>query len=181
MRNEVFAGLAGNMDALKRAIDTCEKALAQNPNDAEALVWHGIALLTQSGQTGEPDMQKRAAFFQKGTSEMDRAVQLEPDNLAVRIPRGSALRLAAPRLPESLNRDTLIEEARSDYQRAFDLQKDRLDRLGPHPLGELLQGRGDLQVNSIDYLLKPIEAEPTCPFYFQTAADRWRSAGCEKS
>jgi hypothetical protein len=75
---------------------------------------------------------------------MDRAVGLEPDSIGVRIPRGAALRMATPFLPCFLDLEKLIENARDDYQRAFDLQKDRLDKLGTHPLGELLQGLGDL-------------------------------------
>jgi hypothetical protein len=39
---------------------------------------------------------------------------------------------------------TLIDNARGDYQFAFDRQKDQLDRMGMHPAGELLQGLGDL-------------------------------------
>lgn len=143
VRNDVFAGLSGDMDAFKRAIDACEKILAENPNHAEALVWHGIALFSESGQDRQ-DPQKSMALFQKGVSEMDRAAVLEPDNLAVRIPRGAAFRLATPGMPDFLHPDKLIEEARSDYQLAFDRQKDYLDRLGTHPLGELLQGLGDL-------------------------------------
>ena len=38
----------------------------------------------------------------------------------------------------------MLEKARADYQRVFDLQQDRLDRIGAHPLGELLQGLGDI-------------------------------------
>jgi hypothetical protein len=39
----------------------------------------------------------------------------------------------------------LLEDARTDFQITYDLQKDRLDTVGkPHPLGELLQGLGDI-------------------------------------
>lgn len=142
VRNDIFAGLGGDKSALKRGMEACERVLAENPNFAEALVWHGIALLAESGQ--EDDPQKRLALLQKGMTEMDHAVSLEPDNIGVRIPRGATLRLVTPNLPPFLRPEELIENARSDYQRSYDLQKDHLDGLGTHPLGELLQGLGDL-------------------------------------
>jgi tetratricopeptide (TPR) repeat protein len=37
----------------------------------------------------------------------------------------------------------MLEKARSDFQRIFDLQQNELDGLGTHPLGELLQNLGD--------------------------------------
>ncbi len=144
VRNDMVAGFAGNLEALHRAMAACEKLLAENPDNAEALVWHGAGTLVQSRLEGETDMQKRIALFGKGTSEMDRAVSLEPNNIAVRIPRGGTLRMATPGMPNFPILKTLIENARTDYQMAFDIQKDHLDQLGTHPLGELLQGLGDL-------------------------------------
>jgi hypothetical protein len=37
-----------------------------------------------------------------------------------------------------------VENVRADYQRLFDLRKDRLNSMGAHQLGELLQGLADL-------------------------------------
>lgn len=144
IRNDLFSAFSGDQDAFKRGMDACEKLLAQNPSNAEALVWHGAGTLFQSRLEPEADGQKRIALFGKGTAEMDRAVSLEPDNIAVRIPRGGTLRMLTPGMPNFPILTTLIENARSDYQHAFDLQKDHLDGLGTHPLGELLQGLGDL-------------------------------------
>jgi tetratricopeptide (TPR) repeat protein len=144
MLTDIFLGFAGDKEALKRGIDSIDKLLVQNPDNAEALVWHGGATLFQSRLDGETDMQKRTAMFQKGTSEMDRAVSLAPDSIDVRISRGGILRMLTPGMPNFPILKTLIENARSDYQFAFDSQKDQLDRLGTHPLGELLQGLGDL-------------------------------------
>jgi tetratricopeptide (TPR) repeat protein len=142
--NDMFAGFAGDMTAFKRSMEAIERLLAQKPDDAEVLVWHGAGTLVQSRLEGETDAQKRIASFQKGTAEMDRAVSLEPNNIAVRIPRGGVLRMLTPSMPNFPILATLIENARKDYQFAFDMQKDQLDRMGRHPLGELLQGLGDL-------------------------------------
>ena len=142
--DDMFAGFAGDKTAFKRSMEAIEKLLADNPNDAEALVWHGAGTLFQSRLEGETDGQKRIAYFQKGTAEMDRAVSLAPDNIAVRIPRGGVLRMLTPGMPNFPILATLIENARQDYQFAFDRHQEELDRLGTHRLGELLQGLGDL-------------------------------------
>lgn len=40
--------------------------------------------------------------------------------------------------------EPLLEKARSDFQRTFDIQQSELAQLGTHPLGELLQALGDV-------------------------------------
>ena len=136
VRNDFFAGFAGNAEALKRGMDTTERVLAGNPNHPEALVWHGGGGLFQSGlEFQKGNFQKGAELMQKATAEMDRAVELAPDNIGVRIPRGASLMTATQQMPDSPERRLLIERALSDYQRAFDLQHNQLDRMGTHPLG----------------------------------------------
>jgi tetratricopeptide (TPR) repeat protein len=157
VRNDFFSGFTGNKEALARGMVTTEKILAENPNHAEALVWHGAGIFFESGQQfrlGNPE--KGMELYQKALAEMDRAVQLEPDNIGVRIPRGAALLGAA----RSMGKDnpivpSLFERALSDHMRAYELQKDTMDRMGEHPKGELLFALGD--VNS--RLGKPEEAE----------------------
>ena len=45
MRNDLFAAMGGKPDALKRMLDTSQKLLDQNPDHAQALVWHGAATI----------------------------------------------------------------------------------------------------------------------------------------
>ena len=143
IRNDLFAGLSGNREALERGLATCEKILAENPKDAEALVWHGIGTLILSRlEFQKNNAQGALALSQKGIAEMDRAVELEPENLGVRIPRGAALRDATREMPPFMG-EPLLEKARLDFQYVFDLQKDSLPR-SEHPLGELLQALGDI-------------------------------------
>ncbi|HEY1242557.1 MAG TPA: hypothetical protein VGF16_18475 [Bryobacteraceae bacterium] len=132
----VFAGLMGDKAALQRAMEACEKALADNPNHAQALVWHGIGTVGASG--GD------FAIAQKGIAEMDRAAMLAPEDLSTRIPRGATLMAFGRQMPDSPLAQAMLEKARSDFQLAFDKQRDHLDQLGTHPLGELLQGLGDV-------------------------------------
>jgi len=157
VRNDFFAGFAGNKEALARAIATAEKILADHPNHAEALVWHGAGVFFQSGQLFRAgNAEKGMELYQQGLAEMDLAVKLEPDNIGVRIPRGAGL-LGAARFMGANNPvvPALLERALSDHMRAYEIQKDTIDRLAEHPKGELLFALGD--VNS--RLGMPAEAE----------------------
>ena len=40
VREDLFAGFGGDAEALARGAKTCDDALAKNPKNAEALVWH---------------------------------------------------------------------------------------------------------------------------------------------
>ncbi|HJX85000.1 MAG TPA: hypothetical protein VJ723_11705, partial [Candidatus Angelobacter sp.] len=50
VRNYFFAGFLGNDAALEKGMKICEAALAANPKDAEAMVWHGSGVYFRSGQ-----------------------------------------------------------------------------------------------------------------------------------
>ena len=45
VRNDFFTGFAGDREALVRAMKVAGEAIAENPNHAEALVWHGAGTL----------------------------------------------------------------------------------------------------------------------------------------
>jgi tetratricopeptide (TPR) repeat protein len=140
VRADFFAGVAGDEARLKKAMDTCERALAENPKHPEALVWHGAALLVQSGkafQTG--DMGAGGQLWQRGLGEMNEAVALAPDNVGVLIPRAATLLEATRSVPPAAARP-LIESAVANYERVLGIQAPYFDTLGDHPKGELLFG-----------------------------------------
>ena len=142
---DFFAAMKGDEAAFQRGMATTEKMIAENPKNAEALVWHGIGttLLAEREFKGG-NAQKGIELFQKGIAEMETATTLAPDKPAIRIPRGAALKEMSREMPPQMGAP-LLEAARTDYQRVFDLQQSRLDTLPkPHPLGELLQGLGDI-------------------------------------
>jgi len=141
---DLFDGFGGDAEALKRGFDATTQIIAGNPNHAEALAWHGAATLFQSSTTATLSALERIGFFQRGTKEMDSAVGMAPDNASVRMARGVVLRMLTPGMPRLGNVPGLIENARLDYQRLFDLQSDRLASLSPHQAGELLQGLAEL-------------------------------------
>src|SRR5437899_1397445 len=140
VRADFFAGVAGDEVRLKKAMDTCERALAENPKQPEALVWHGAALLVQSGkafQTG--DMNAGGQLWQRGLGEMNEAVALAPDNVGVLIPRAATLLEATRSVPPAAARP-LLESAVANYERVLAIQAPYFDTLGDHPKGELLFG-----------------------------------------
>ena len=141
VRNDFFSGFAGNTEALERAMKVCEVVLAENPRLAEALVWHGAGLFFQSGIAFRGgDQAKGSEMIQRGLAEMDLAVEIAPDSIAVRIPRGSALLTASRRIPVPDLARQLLAKGVADYETVYEIQKSYLDKLGDHPRGELLFG-----------------------------------------
>src|SRR5260221_14213315 len=50
VREDMFRGFAGDTAVFERAMALCETRLAADPNNAEALVWHGTGLLFRAGE-----------------------------------------------------------------------------------------------------------------------------------
>ena len=143
VRTYFFAGFAGDAASLEKGMKMCDEALAADPKNAEALVWHGSGLFYQAGQAFQKrDSQNGMELWQRGLKEMDDAVALAPDAVGVRIPRGATLITGSRFAPPDMARP-LIEKGVSDYQRAYELQGPDLSRLGTHPRGELMIGLAD--------------------------------------
>jgi tetratricopeptide (TPR) repeat protein len=70
---------------------------------------------------------------------MDAAVALEPENVAVLIPRGALLLQATMNMPAEMGRP-LLEKAVGDYEKVLAIQTAYFSTLGDHPKGELLFG-----------------------------------------
>ncbi len=144
VRTDFFTGFAGNTAALDRGMEACEKALAADGANAEALVWHGSGLYFRGGQAYQRgDEQTGQELVMKGLAEMDRAVDLAPSNVGVRVPRGAILLQSTLYMPENPFRRPLLEKGLSDYQKTLEVQASQFDKLGTHPRGELLFGIAD--------------------------------------
>ena len=143
VRNDFFAGFTGNAEAMARAMKTTETILAENPNHAEALVWHGAGVYFQAGKAFRSgDSEKGMELAEKGIGEMDKAVQIAPDDIGVRVPRGSVL-LTATRFQQGPHVEPLIQRGLSDFQHVYELQSAQLSTMPSHPKGELLFGLAD--------------------------------------
>jgi tetratricopeptide (TPR) repeat protein len=191
VRNDFFAGFAGNQEALDRAMKICEEELTRNPANAAALVWHGSGVFFQSGtHFRSGDQAKGVEFWQRGLSEMDNAVKMAPDSLGVRIPRGAVLLTASRTLPNAEMAHPLIEKGVGDFERALEIQKAYFDTLGTHPRGELLIGLADgyARLGKDDQATAYFERIRTAlpGTAYATSAEKWlttktlapREAGC---
>jgi tetratricopeptide (TPR) repeat protein len=119
----------------------CEDTLAKSPNHAEALVWHGGGLVFIAGRAFQRgDFRKGAELWDRGLQEMDRAIELEPGNVGVLIPRGATLLEASRFVPDKAAQRELLEKGVGDYERVLDLQKAYFGKLSGHARGELLYG-----------------------------------------
>lgn len=140
VRADFFAGLAGDEARMKKAMDLCERTLADNPSHVEALVWHGSGLLAQSGAAfRKGDFGRGGMLWDRGLKEMNDAAAAAPDNVGVLIPRAATLLIATKNLPAEQARP-LLESAVANYERVLALQAPTFDALGDHPKGELLFG-----------------------------------------
>jgi tetratricopeptide (TPR) repeat protein len=142
VRNLFFSGFGGNAENLQQGMKRCEEVLAKEPKHAEALVWHGAGVMFLAGREfregrGESGMK----MFNQGLQQMDEAVALEPNRIGVRIPRGAVLlttsRFMGPANPMT---EALIKRGLSDYEKAYELQKSKIETMSDHAKGELLFG-----------------------------------------
>jgi tetratricopeptide (TPR) repeat protein len=140
VRQDFFDGLRGDKAALDRSMKVCEDALAKNANDPEPLVWHGAGTIARASvafRAGDP--QTGIPLFTKGLAEMDRAVELAPDHVGVRIPRGAVLLATAPFTPEP-QKSSLLKRGIEDYEKTLAIQGPRFATQTLHSREQLLYG-----------------------------------------
>jgi tetratricopeptide (TPR) repeat protein len=141
VRQYFFAGYAGDAAALDKGMKICDEALAADPNNAEALVWHGSGVYYRAFQVFQQgDQQKGIEMVRQGMKEMDEAVTRAPENLGVRIPRGAFLLTTAHYVPDPAVAKRMIEKGVTDFEKAYAIQEPNLAKLPTHPKGELLIG-----------------------------------------
>jgi tetratricopeptide (TPR) repeat protein len=181
VRDAFFAGFNGDQASLDRAMKACEEILRTNPKHAEALVWHGSGLYYRGGmafQSGDP--QKGMELAQRGLAEMAQAVELEPDNIAVRIPRGAILLQSTLFMPDNEFTSKLIQTGLEDYLRTLELQRDYFGQLSTHSRGELLFGiaSGESRLGNSDSAERYFRriTEELKGSVYQKRADKWLTA-----
>jgi tetratricopeptide (TPR) repeat protein len=182
VRNDFFAGFSGDAAALDRGMKACEQILAQSPNHAEAMVWHGGGLFFMSGQffrKGDPN--KGMELYQRGLKEMDDAVALAPTNVGVLIPRGATLLTGSRFMPPGEQASKLLMQGLTDFEKVYDLQSSYFDTLSGHARGELLFGlaegylRAGNEAKAREYFEKLVAAGSAVGHY--TEAKAWLETG----
>lgn len=171
VREDFFSGFAGNAEALERGMRRCEEALAKDPKNAEALVWHGAGLSYSSKKefmTG--NIERGRQIKAQGVQEMNDAVALRPDNVSVLIPRASVFLSAALHVPSPQIAEKDFRIAADDYEKILHLQGPTFVDLPVHARGELLgglaeawNGLGDT-AKSRGYLKRISEELPYMPY-----------------
>jgi len=144
VREDIFAGFAGDEEALKRGVKKCEDVLKDNPKHAEAMVWRGAANVFQSGKLFQSKKTTEALkLWTSGLQDLDKAVELEPDNVGVRVPRAAVMIQAGRNAPPAMGQP-LLKKVREDYEMILKGQEKILDKIGTHPRGELHMGLADI-------------------------------------
>jgi hypothetical protein len=184
VRNDFFAGFAGDAESLTRGMKACEEKLKTEPDHAEALVWHGSGLMFASGQRfRENDFARGVELAKKGAAEMDRAVELRPHDVAVRVPRAACLLPYSRYVPNADQQRVMLEKVIADYEETLRLQKPRFEKLSSHSRGELVMGLAEayLRVGGAENrakafeLLKTVKASDANTPYAKEA-DGWLKA-----
>jgi tetratricopeptide (TPR) repeat protein len=155
VREDMFAGMDGDTAAFERAMKLIADTLAADPNHAEALVWRGDGRLFLAGQAFQRGaIAEGQALTAQGTADMDRAVALAPNDIAVRVPRAAAL-LPFARGMRSFNRpeaDRMTRTAIGDFEFVVTASTPGWSKLTEHGRGELLGALADgwLQLGDVD-------------------------------
>src|SRR5262249_49047174 len=141
VREDFFVGFAGNRAALDRGMKSCEEALASDPKNAEALVWHGAGLFFLSGQSFQKgDVDKGLPLYSRGLKEMDDAVSLAPNSVGVLIPRGAGLLGATGFRPPGAQAGRLLAQGLADFEKFYETKRPYFANFPAPARGELLIG-----------------------------------------
>jgi hypothetical protein len=134
VREDYFSGFNGDATALERGMKASREVLGTNPTHAEAMVWLGGGQVFQSGQNfGKGNVVEGMKLWQEGIANMDKAAELEPDNIGVLIPRAAVLMPASRNLPKQI-RDEVLTGVLKNFLQVYEGQKEMLDQIGEHPL-----------------------------------------------
>lgn len=145
VRDDFFAGLAGDTARLDAAMRRCEEELAKDPRHAQALVWHGSGLMYRAGVAARrEDFAAAAELSRRGAREMDDAVSFAPDDTVVLLLRGVTLSAAARGMRDPARAVAALRTAVGDFETTLRIQTPIYARLAEHPRGELLGGLADL-------------------------------------
>ena len=141
VRSDFFAGVAGDAVAMDRAIRFIEQTLEKEPGRTDVLVWHGAGLVTRASKAFEQgDQVKGTDLWRRGLQEMNDAAARDPENVAVRIPRGAVLLEVSRSFPDPVEAKALLATGVADYEKVLALQAPYFKYLSDHAQGELLFG-----------------------------------------
>lgn len=90
--DDFIAGFQGDETAFKRAMEGADKVLRDDPTNAEALAWRSSGMGMQAGKSFQKgDFREGMRLWGDSQSGLNRAVDMEPDNVHVRFVRGKSM------------------------------------------------------------------------------------------
>jgi hypothetical protein len=137
VREDMFRAFAGNEAAFNSAMAIIDQTLSASPDHAEALVWRGVGGFFQAGRASGDEARTLAT---SAMADMDRALQLEPRNIGVLIPRAAVLLVAARNQRDPARGRDFAMRAATGFETAFALRQGAFAGLGQHNRGEYLSG-----------------------------------------
>jgi hypothetical protein len=141
VRGDMFAGMAGDTTAFDRAMKACDVALAADPKNAVALVWHATGMYFRSSLAFRSgDVAGGNSLREQARKEMDEGVALRPNSVDILIPRATVLQMQAAHTPDAQIAKRVWQRSTDDFEKAVQLQADGFDKLPVHSRGELLGG-----------------------------------------
>jgi pentatricopeptide repeat protein len=177
VRDDFFAGITGDTVRFQRAMKTCEEALAKDPKNASAMVWHGAGVYVQGGiAIGNGDFATGKPMAGRGRQEMADAVALNPESVQTRIPRAAIFLSAARYMDDNLSKP-ILETAVGDYEKVMQIQQAYFDSLPTHSKGEILGGlaNGYRRLGNYEKASKLLErmVKELPGTAYETQAKRW--------
>jgi len=146
VREDMFAGFDGDKEAFDRAMRLIADTLARQPDHAQALVWRGDGRLFLSGQAlRRGALTEGRRLYGEAMADLERAVALAPNDIAVRIPRATGLQPFARGLRpfERAEADRLTRIVISDLEFVVAASASFWNGLATHNRGELLGALAD--------------------------------------
>jgi tetratricopeptide (TPR) repeat protein len=154
-----------------------EEKLSENPDHAEALVWRGTARYWQAGRAfGAGDTAGARTLAAAGVADMDRAIDLEPGNVGVLVPRAAVLLVAARNQRDPARVRDLAARAAADFEAALAIRQPAFQQLGQHNRGEYLSGLAESWALAGDadkaesYLRRILAELPNSPYAERASA-----------
>ena len=177
VRDDMFRAFGGNEAAFKNAMAKIEETLATNPDHAEALVWRGTGTYWKANLAYRAgDIAGARTLVAAAMADMDRAIALEPNAIAVLIPRAAVLLVAARNQPDPARARDLAAQAAAGYEAAFAQRRPGFDKLGLHNRGEYLSGLAEAwaiageRERSETYLRRILAELPNSPYAERASA-----------
>lgn len=180
VREDMFAGMDGDTVAFDRAMKLIGDTLAREPDHAEALVWRGDGRLFMAAQASQRgDVATGRKLYSEGLADMERAVALAPNEIAVRVPRASGLlpTARAVRRADRAEADRLTGIAIGDFEFVLQVSQPFWSQMSEHSRGEVLGALADSWLMlgegaKANVFLDRMESELAGTVYAKNAAQR---------